>query len=276
MARRMLAMILLIILAVIFCECGKDEEKDEANNTLGEVDKARAITGKDGASMALIPAGEFQMGDHSNESVPNERPVHTVYLDAFYIDVYEITSAQYKKFIDATGHRAPVYWNDSRYNAPQQPVVGINWHDAVAYAEWAGKRLSTEAEWEKAARGGLSGKLYLWGDEMSHDNANYFRTGGKDVWSEPSPVGSFSANGYGLYDMAGNVWEGCADWYGEDYYSGSPKSNPTGPSSGERRVGRGGSWSGGKSALRCADRNSFNPARTGSNLGFRCSASLSD
>jgi formylglycine-generating enzyme required for sulfatase activity len=144
------------------------------------------------------------MGDHFNEGTNFERPVHTVTLDGFHMDSTEVTHAQYRVFIEQTGHRKPRYWTDNRYNQPNQPVVGVDWHDAVAYANWARKRLPTEAEWEYAARGGLQGKRYPWGDEISHDDANYNGAGGKDKWRYCSPVGSFEANGYGLYDMAGN------------------------------------------------------------------------
>jgi len=216
--------------------------------------------------MVLIQAGEFQMG--SNDGYDDEKPVHTVYLDAFYMDKYEVTNAQYKEFMDATDQKAPAYWSDSRDNAPNQPVVGVTWHDADAYAKWAGKRLPTEAEWEKAARGGLAGKRYPWGDGISHDNANYTGTDGKDKWEGTSPVGSFPPNGYGLYDMSGNVWEWCADWYGS--YPNSRQNNPTGPSSGESRVLRGGLWRSSAYFLRVANRGSNGPDGTTDSVGFRC------
>ena len=224
--------------------------------------------------MVLIPAGEFEMGDHFNEGNGDERPVHTVYLDAFYIDKYEVTNAQYKKFMDATGHVAPMYWSDSRFNAPGQPVVGVSWHDAVAYSEWLGKRLPTEAEWEKAARGGLMGKRYPWGDKAPDEGGIYranYKPGNDaaDDYVYTSPVGSFPSNGYGLYDMAGNVWEWCQDWFG-DYYSTSPKENPPGPISGTFRVLRGGSWYHTPDTLRVAYRDLFNPSNASSDSGFRC------
>ena len=240
----------------------------------------------DVSGMVLIPAGEFEMGDHFNEGSSDERPVHTVYVDAFYMDIYEVTNAQYGKLVQATGHREPEGygyvngnwqsgfkpWSDPNFSGDDQPVVCINLEDAKAYVDWAGKRLPTEAEWEKAARGGLSGKRYPWGNEISHDDANYYGTGGKDIWDGPSPVGSFAPNGYGLYDMAGNVYEWCADWYGSDYYSSSPKDNPAGPSSGIGRVLRGGSWSYKYGySLRCAARYGNYPSLTYYYYGFRCS-----
>lgn len=231
----------------------------------------REIVGKDGASMVLIPAGEFQMGSDLGES--DEKPVRVVYLDAFYMDVYEVTNAQYKKFMDATGHRVPRNWNEPSYSAPDQPVVGISWYDAKAYCEWAGKRLPTEAEWEKAARGGLAGKKYPWGDSVTHDDANYKGTGGRDIWVYTSPVGSFAPNGYGLYDMAGNVWEWCADWYSANYYANSTGRNPTGPDSGSTPVLRGGGWDRFHSPefLRVARRNyRLMPTLTPIYIGCRC------
>lgn len=227
--------------------------------------------GKDGAPMVLIPAGEFRMG--SNDGRDDEKPEHTVYLDRFYIDKYEVTNALYRKFIAATGHKAPYYWNDSNFNAPDQPVVGVTWDDAKLYCHWAGKQLPTEAQWEKAARGGLVGRTYPRGDSITHNDANYSGTDGRDRWEHTAPVGSFAPNGYGLYDMAGNIREWCADWYGGDYYANSPGRNPTGPSSGSmgpNRILRGGDWDGFPFGLRIVFRT-FDQSRFGYNTyGFRC------
>ncbi len=236
-----------------------------------EPGKATEIkVGQDGAPMVLIPAGEFQMGSNSN--LDREKPIHTVYLDAFYMDKYEVTNAQYKKFMDATGRKAPKYWNDPNLNAPDHPVVGVSWYDAAAYAEWAGKRLPTETEWEKAARGGLDSKKYSWGNEAVADNANRNGMGGKDWWEYTAPVGSFAPNGYGLYDMAGNALEWCEDWSNEDYYSNSPRQNPQGPSWGTDRVLRGGSWLSTVGYIRCASRFNCNPMAPFNSFGFRCVA----
>jgi len=190
-----------------------------ADDGVMETPPDEMISEVDGARMRLIPAGEFQMGSANGEN--DEKPVHTVYLDAFYIDVYEVTNAQYQKFVDAMGHPAPSYWNDAKYNAPDQPVVGVTWYDAAAYCQWAGKRLPTEAEWEKAARGGLVSKKYPWGDSIDSGKANYNSNVGKTT-----PVGKYPPNGYSLYDMAGNVWEWCLGEYQGDFYQKSPKNNP--------------------------------------------------
>ena len=222
------------------------------------------IIGKDSAEMVLIPAGSFEMGSNEED---DEKPVHTVYVDAFYMDKYEVTNVQYQKFMRATGHREPKYWNDSRFNQPNQPVVGVSWHDATAYARWAGKRLPTEVEWEKAARGGLEGRRYPWGNTINSSNAHYDQDLGT---GKPASVGSYSPNGYGLYDMAGNVGEWCADWGDLDYYSNSPLRNPQGPSTGEWSVLRGGSWDGYTILLRVADRIRSNPADAFNSGGFRC------
>lgn len=273
----------------------------------------RTVRGKDGAEMVLIPAGEFEMGTDVSEIpkivnlwTPNadpqidlfeiarrETPRHTVFLDAFCMDVYEVTNEQYRQFVEATGHHPPKGyhsidgqwqeiepWELPGFNAPNQPVVCVMWYDAVAYCEWAGKRLPTEAEWEKAARGGLVGKRYAWGNEAPDGTQGNF-AGKSYPWSGrdsddgyqyTAPVGSFPPNNYGLYDMAGNLWEWCADWYDARYYERSPKENPKGPSSGEERIMRGGSWYHYMSCdLRVADR-SFDTVPTGSStiVGFRC------
>ena len=235
----------------------------------------KRIIGKDGTPMVLIPAGEFQMGSDDGED--DEKPVHTVHVDAFYMDIYEVTNAQHVKFCDLTGRGVQGHWGAGHpgYGLPNQPAMGLAWQTAMEYCEWAGKRLPTEAEWERAARGGLEGKKYPWGDEPPDETKTNF----DDHVGHPTPVGSYPPNGYGLHDMAGNVEEWCYDWYRPDYYQNSPKRNPQGPDSGfhGRRVLRGGAWNWWPSSIGCANRKGENPKPRGNryNYGFRCAKSVS-
>ena len=236
----------------------------------------KRITGKDGTPMALIPAGEFQMGSDASED--NEKPVHTVYVDAFYMDIYEVTNAQYVKFCESTGREPGGYWSQGvdGYDHPNQPAIGMTWQRAVDYCQWAGKRLPTEAEWEKAARGGLEGKRYPWGDEPPDETKTNF---GKYMIGDSTLVGSYPPNSYGLHDMAGNVSEWCYDWYRPDYYQNAPQRNPKGPDSGfhGQRVMRGGFWRSIPMWIRCATRSGVNPKSRGIPTihGFRCAKSAS-
>ncbi len=178
---------------------------------------------------------------------------------SFYIDVNEVTVSQFKQFMQQKGYKPDAvakygwsidkFWQSvSKYSGDAQgtpgddrPIIEVNWNDAVAYAEWAGKRLPTEAEWEYAARGELMGKRYPWGDDINiaRDYASYSGKEGRNKWHRGSPVGSFKPNGHGLYDMAGSIYEWCSDWYGENYYTNSPRKNPKGPETGQYRVLRG-------------------------------------
>jgi formylglycine-generating enzyme required for sulfatase activity len=238
-----------------------------------EVDKLIFPKGKDSSLMVLIPAGEFDMG--CNEGLEDEKPVHKVSLKPFYIDIYEVTNAQYQKFVDETGYKKPAHWTNNTLNAPNQPVVSVTWYDAVEYCKWAGKRLPTEAEWEKAARGGLIGKFYPWGDKITRDDANYYGVDGKDFWEFTAVVGSTTPNGYGLYEVAGNPQEWCADFYDANYYSVSPAENPKGPKSGKTYVIRGGAWNeeyrnNKDFGLRVAARRHADPYEATIDTGFRC------
>ena len=269
----------LLLVVVTFVGCGEDEpDKVKPKKVVDEGPAKRIIWKKDDKEMVLILARLFEMGNHFNEGQDDrgEWPVHTVKLDTFYMDVHEVTVGQFKKFVEESGYAykegfdlpPKTWWNVVAKHSPtdDHPMISVSWFDATAYAKWAGKRLPTEAEWEYAARGGLTGKRFPWGDNpdvmvwfvpdgtVAQDHANYVGTGGKDKWDKCAPVGSFAANGYGLYDMAGNVAEWCSDWFGSDYYSSSPLRNPQGPSSGSFRVVRGGSWSSSVAWLRVAAR----------------------
>jgi len=227
--------------------------------------------------MALIPSGCFNMGDAFSEGGSDELPVHNVCITSdFYMDVNEVTNAEYAACVCASGCTAPgdssSYSRGSYYGNPTYhdfPVIYVSWNQATAYCTWAGKRLPTEAEWEYAARGGLSGQRYPWGDTISGSNANYMDSG--DPWdNDTSQVAYYPANGYGLYDMAGNVFEWVNDWYLSTYYSVSPTNDPPGPASGTYRVLRGGSWNINTYALRVAYRMNRNPTNQFYYLGFRC------
>jgi len=217
--------------------------------------------------LALIPGGEFLMGSDLDG---DHNPVHKVYIDPFYMDKYEVTNTKYLKFCKITGHQLPEFWGMEGFRCgldyPNHPVVGVSWHDAVEYAVWCGKRLPTEAEWEYAARGGLAGMSYPNGETLNPSDGNYTKSG-KGC---PVAVGSYPPNGFGLYDMQGNVVEWVLDFYDPNYYSSSPSSNPQGPSSGKFRVIRGGGWHSGPYCNRVYYRNALPPNWVDFNVGFRC------
>jgi formylglycine-generating enzyme required for sulfatase activity len=219
--------------------------------------------------MVLVPAGEFTMGSNLGE---DEKPARRVYLNAFYMDKFEVTVGQYARYLEVTDMEEPPDWN--LMNQPQhqrRPVVNVSWEDAVNYCKWAGKRLPTEAEWEKAARG-TDGRIYPWGNEApTRLHANY----GRKEWDNHqalTPVGSFEEgkSPYGIYDMAGNAWEWVFDWYDHDYYKKGSKKNPIGPAKGEGKVVRGGSWLYVPEFLRSAHRFDAHPTNRLFGYGFRC------
>jgi len=227
-----------------------------------------------GSPMALIPSGCFDMGDAFSEGDSDELPLHNVCITSdFYMDVHEVTNAEYKACVDAGLCTAPEYSSSysrgTYYGNPTYdnfPVIYVDWNQATAYCSWAGKRLPTEAEWEYAARGGLSGKRYSWGDTATACvDANF-----DSCFVDTSEVESYSANGYGLYDVGGNVWEWVNDWYSSSYYSSSPTNDPPGPSSGTSRVYRGGGWAYSTDYLRVAYRFYNFPTYLSYHTGFRC------
>ena len=248
----------------------------------GQATVLETVKGKDGAPMVLIPAGPFTMG--SNDGLPNERPEHLVELDSYYIDQYEVTLALYRKFLDSGKYDSPPSWDDeAATTVGDRPAIGMKWADAEAYCKWAGKRLPTEAEWEKAARG-TDARRYPWGSMQPFvDIANYNRglwvseaitlaavTSGLEGMSVRHGLKEGGRSPYGLNHMAGNAAEWVADWYDRDYYQNSPKKNPTGPAQGEKHVLRGGSWADLPLALRVTARVSAEPEFEDRTIGFRC------
>jgi formylglycine-generating enzyme required for sulfatase activity len=222
---------------------------------------------------AAIPAGHFQMG--SDEGQDDERPPHRVWVDAFELAVYPVTRMQYARFLSATHHDAPPAWSAEPV-AADLPAVGVSWLDAQAYCAWRGAdgealRLPTEAEWERAARGGLDGARYPWGDQIP----DWIPAGGRGPRAAPWPVTLGEPNGYGLYGIAANIHEWCADWHATGFYATSPERNPVGPPAGVRRVSRGGSWRHTVTISRCAARSKLDPSFRYSDYGFRVARSLS-
>ena len=290
-----------------------------------DVESPRAASG-DVEGAVYIPEGTFLMGTDSDEGFPadGEGPIHEVRTEAFYIDRFAVTNAQFAAFVETTGYEteaerygfsfvfyqflpekkakraqrvqeAPWWcaikgacwkWPEGRgshvANRQDRPVVHVSWRDAAAYAQWAGGRLPTEAEWERAARGGLEQKTYPWGNELTptgEHRCNIWqgvfpqRNTKADGYLGPAPVNAFEPNGYDLYNVAGNVWEWCADWFSPTYYASAPRDHPTGPAEGEARVMRGGSYLCHRSycnRYRVAARSANTPDSSTGNLGFRC------
>ncbi|MGI9429004.1 MAG: formylglycine-generating enzyme family protein [Bythopirellula sp.] len=265
------------------------------------------------AGMIRLPSGSLVMGS-PRDADADAQPQHVVRLPSFWLDATPVTNQQFQRFVDRTGYetgaerrgrslvfdRKQAEWremigvswrhpdgpNSSLVGKQHYPVVHVSWHDAAAYAAWAGKRLPTEAEFEYAARGGLSDCSYPWGRQLTLGDGylangwqGHFPQGdsGQDGYRGPSPVAQFPPNRFGLYDMAGNVWNWCSDWYSADYYGASLAENPQGPASGSARVRRGGSWLsavnyGGN--LRIDYRDHAPPGESTNHMGFRCARSV--
>jgi eukaryotic-like serine/threonine-protein kinase len=226
------------------------------------------ISEKDGMALVYIPAGEFTMGsnDEDKDAADDEKPQHKVYLDPFWIDQTEVTNGMYNKCVNAGVCILPILPSEAFFQEANQPVQGLAWTQAVEYCEWVERRLPTEAEWEKAARG-TDARLFPWGNELlDEDTANY-----NFIFNQFMNVGSFplGASPYGVLDMAGNVWEWTSDFYSEDYYVNSPYKNPTGPEIGNIKVIRGGAWNTVLRAIRVTNRHWAFPGRDDI-VGFRC------
>ena len=219
--------------------------------------------------MVLIPGGTFLMGSDQGQAI--EAPRHPVTLRPFYMDTHEVSNREYQEYCLATGYKFPEFWGMDLYKSgpdyPDHPVVGVSQFDASQYAEWAGKRLPTEAEWEYAARGGLDNLAYPYGEEADRSMSRF-----NDPQAAKGPVrtGLFPPNGFGLYDMSGNVWEWVSDWFSESYYSESPEHEPLGPSGGTFRVFRGGGWHSGPGCTTVHRRNALPSHWVDFAGGFRC------
>jgi formylglycine-generating enzyme len=220
-----------------------------------------------------IPAQWFWMGCETGRD--DEKPVHRVWVDSLELAAHQVTNAEYRCFLVATGAPPPPCWTDPNFNDPKMPVVAVSWHEATAYCEWLSKvankryRLPTEAEWECAARAGVDKSAYPWGDAPPESLPDYSYR-----WkSGPEPVGLYAPNAYGLYNMGDNVHEWCADWYDPGYYKDSPERNPQGPGHGMRKASRGGSWRHHIKVSRNAARSSIPPQFQYADYGLRVACS---
>ena len=259
---------LIVVLIIGLFACGSDENPESLQQST-----AHPI---DVEEMVLIPAGEITIGTNNKTDLTsgNEVDAHLVFVETFYIDKYEVTNEQYAKFLMETGHRKPKFWNHPELNAPDQPVVGVNWEDAEIYAHWAGKRLPTDIEWEKAARS-IAGRLYPWGNKYDASLGNFDDAGQMNgtldgYAMKPAPVGSFpkGVSPYGLHDMAGNVWE----WVTSNLIDTPTEKAALNIDTEKVYTIRGGSWTNGPGDTRttvfyiypaqCSDHSS--------SVGFRC------
>jgi sulfatase modifying factor 1 len=225
-------------------------------------------------SLITIPAGSFLMGCEAGQD--NEKPVHRVWVDEFLLAACQVTNADYARFLRETRSTPSPFVGDANFSHPDRPVVGVSWFEAVRYCEWfsarTGKhfRLPTEAEWERAARGGREGELYPWGDSLPQSLPGYAAR-----WQcGPEPVGQSEPNGYGLYNMCDNVHEWCSDWFSAEFYAVSPERNPRGPETGTRRASRGGSWRHHIKMSRCAARSSIPPEFQYADYGLRVACNV--
>jgi formylglycine-generating enzyme required for sulfatase activity len=220
------------------------------------------------ARFVAIPGGDFLMG--SDRGQDDERPVHRVRVDGFEMAIYPVTRAEYARFLTDRRHEPPRDWRDPAFAGDDLPVVGVSWHDSVAYCAWrasqgSAERLPTEAEWERAARGGVESAAFPWGD----DPPSWIPGGARGPLAAPWPVTLGEPNGFGLFGIAANVHEWCADWHAADYYASSPGDNPAGPPNGRRRASRGGSWRHAVTISRSAARSKIDPSFRYTDYGFR-------
>ena len=256
-----LALTLVVLLGAVFATASR--ARTDAASAEAPTDTAGGPAVP--APELLITGGEFTMGREDGK----DNQQREVRVGSFYLDTYEVTNARYLEFCEATGRATPEFWSQgyrSGPDFPDHPVIGVSWRDATDFAEWAGKRLPTEAEWEYAARGGRYDLAYAGCDSIDPSRANYV----KSELAGPVAVGQYAANGYGLYDMTGNVAEWVSDRYGAEYYSTGPRENPPGPETGRFRVIRGGGWHTGPGCAKLTFRNGLPSNWVDFAVGFRC------
>lgn len=270
MNRQIISIILIITSGLYLSSCGSHSTAPVTPNGNGGPDDTTTVY------VVSLPEGEFLMGSpYDAQFDADERPIHPVWLDRYYIGVFEVTNRSYAAFLTETEELQ--HWDANmsilrsgsgyapEFGLEDHPVTYVNWYDAVAFCEWLGGRLPTEAEWEKAARGTNNRHIYPWGDQISPSQANFGDTGG--TWKVGTAEG---LSPYGCRDMAGNVWEWTADWYDSHYYSNSPYNNPTGPPFGEEKTIRGGGYRNNYLVVRCAERHQLTPDTRREDVGFRC------
>jgi len=276
--------LLLLGLLIPFIMLSGSHLTEEGTGILPEVDQQAGS----GIQFIFIPGGTFQMGDLWGDGYSeDETPVHVVSLSPYWMSQYEVTNAQYCVFLNEVGNKTEhgvswidihdrnclIYFEKGKF-VPKRgygnhPVVEVTWFGSKAYAEWIGGRLPTEAEWEYAARSMGKRIKYPNGQRLTRSYANFSGIGEKDQWRKTSPVGSFTPNGLGLYDMAGNVWERCNDWYSRNYYKISPQKDPKGPDLGLYHVIRGGSWEYSRRTCKTTIRGMYISDDSTGDIGFR-------
>lgn len=272
--RQAVARVLVVftILAIIADVVSAASQLDRLRKSKKDAESAQA----EQAPMGLIPAGSFWMGVDGLQGLDDERPRHAVLLNAYAMDLYEVTVGRYATFLRKTERAPPLFWDTvDLHEHADRPVIGVDWTDADAYCRWAGKRLPTEAEWEHAARG-TDERRYPWGNHTPTSELANYAIGARFSYSQTlMPVGRYEqgTSPYGMYDMAGNVWEWVQDWYGANYYEVSAEQNPGGPDLGQFKVLRGGSWSELPKYLLAYGRFKLPPNTRNSYTGFRCAKS---
>jgi formylglycine-generating enzyme len=264
------ALVALVIPPLLAVVSAHHDGAEPARTSVSAAQIHQEIAGHDGAPLILIPAGPFFMGSETGQE--DEKPIHRIELDAFYIDKYEVTVSRYGRFLQAQSPDRPFLWKQATEGAQgQKPVIGVDWFDAKEYCEWVGRRLPTEAEWEKAARSDDQ-RIYPWGNEpptRAHANA------GRRTWTGYGTLGAVGSHArgsspYGVDDLAGNVWEWIADWYDQTYYASGAEKNPRGPKVGPLRVLRGGAWNDDAAVIRATNRAAYAPSARRNDVGFRC------